>query len=69
MPRLIRVFSRTVMSTECEVCGVRFDLVAGGGCMRCRKSLCAQHLHGSWFQRLRVDFGAQPICCACRGLA
>ena len=33
--RPIRVFARTEMSTECDVCGVRFDLVAGGACMRC----------------------------------
>jgi len=54
------------MRTECDVCGVRFDLVSGGACVRCRKILCARHLHGSFFRRLLVDLGAASVCCACR---
>jgi hypothetical protein len=57
------------MATECDVCGRRFDLIAGGACVRCRKILCERHLHGSWLRRLLVDFGADPICCACRQAA
>jgi hypothetical protein len=57
------------MATECDVCGLRFDLISGGACLRCRKILCATHLHGSWLRRLLVDFGADPICCACRQAA
>jgi hypothetical protein len=69
MSRRIRLFRRTEMATECDVCGLRFDLIAGGACLRCRKILCARHLHGSWLRRLLVDFGADPVCCACRQAA
>lgn len=66
MPRPFRVFLQTEMRTECEVCGARFDLVKGGACVKCRRVLCAQHLHGSWARRLAVDLGAEPICVQCR---
>jgi hypothetical protein len=69
MSRRIRLFRHTEMATECDVCGLRFDLISGGACLRCRKILCATHLHGSWLRRLLVDFGADPICCACRQAA
>jgi hypothetical protein len=54
------------MSTECDVCGQRFDLVAGGACVRCKRILCSRHLHGSWVRRLMIDFGSEPVCCDCR---
>jgi hypothetical protein len=66
MTRPLRVFMQTEMATECDVCQRRFDLVSGGACARCKRILCAQHLHGSWIRRLMVDFGSPPICCACR---
>ncbi len=69
MTRRVRVFMHTEMATECEQCGVRFDLIAGGACQRCRRALCARHLHGSWLRRLLVDFGAPVICCDCRRTA
>ncbi|HMA22752.1 MAG TPA: hypothetical protein VKP00_02130 [Gemmatimonadaceae bacterium] len=69
MSRRIRLFRHTEMATECDVCGRRFDLISGGACVRCRKILCERHLHGSWIRRLLVDFGADPICCACRQAA
>jgi hypothetical protein len=69
MTRRIRLFRHTEMATECDVCGLRFDLISGGACLRCRKILCSRHLHGSWLRRLLVDFGADPICCACRQAA
>jgi hypothetical protein len=62
----VYVFAHTEMATDCDVCGVRFDLIGGGACVQCRKILCARHLHGSWFRRLLVDFGAETICCECR---
>jgi hypothetical protein len=65
----VRVFRQTEMATECDVCGRRFDIIAGGACVRCRKILCAHHLHGSWLRRLLIDFGADPICVACRQAA
>lgn len=66
MPRRLHLFAHTEMATECDVCGRRFDLIAGGTCVRCRKILCGTHLHGSWLRRLIVDFGADPVCVACR---
>ena len=69
MTRPLRMFMHTEMGTECEVCGARFDLVAGGLCVRCGKALCPRHLHGSWLRRLMVDVGASPVCCACRQAA
>lgn len=54
------------MRTECDVCGVPFDLVKGGVCERCRRVLCARHLHGSFLRRLRVDLGAPAVCLDCR---
>ena len=62
----VHLFARTEMSTECERCGLRFDLIAGGACISCRRVLCGVHLHGSWLRRLMVDFGAQPVCLECR---
>ncbi|HVX38680.1 MAG TPA: hypothetical protein VHB25_03820 [Gemmatimonadaceae bacterium] len=66
MSRRVRIFAQTDLRTDCDVCGLRFDLIAGGTCVRCRKILCGAHLHGSWLRRLLVDFGADPICVACR---
>jgi hypothetical protein len=66
MIRPLRWFMHTEMATECEQCGRRFDLVSGGACARCRRALCAAHLHGSWVRRLIVDLGAEPICVQCR---
>jgi hypothetical protein len=62
----VHLFARTEMATDCEACGLRFDLIAGGACTRCRRVLCAVHLHGSWLRRLMVDFGAAPVCLDCR---
>ena len=62
----IRIFRETQMRTECDACGVRFDLVKGGVCTTCRRILCAAHLHGSFFRRLLVDLGAAARCLDCR---
>lgn len=64
--RPFRIFAKTEMATECDACGRRFDLIGGGACVRCRRILCATHLHGSWLRRLLVDVGAEPICVQCR---
>ena len=64
--RRVHMFARTDLGTECEICGARFDLIGGGACVKCRRALCSRHLYGSWFRRLLVDFGAPPVCCACR---
>ena len=62
----IRFFARSQMSTECEACQARFDLMNGGVCEQCKRILCYTHLHGSWLRRLGTDFGTRPICVACR---
>jgi hypothetical protein len=69
MPGRVHLFARTEMATECEACNRRFDLIAGGACTKCRRVLCGFHLHGSWFRRLLVDFGAGPVCGECRSAA
>ena len=66
MSRKIHVFAQTELATDCDVCGIRFDLIAGGACSRCRRVLCGQHLYGSWLRRLICDFGAPAVCVACR---
>jgi hypothetical protein len=60
------IFKKSDPSTECEACDVRFDLMHGGVCERCRRVLCYRHLHGSWVQRLRVDLGRPAVCVQCR---
>jgi FYVE-type zinc finger protein len=64
--RPFRVFLPTEMSTECDACGRRFDLVKGGACKQCGRILCERHLHGSLVRRLLVDLGAKPVCVQCR---
>lgn len=63
----LKVFHETNMRTDCDVCGVHFDMVKGGVCDRCRRVLCARHLHGSFVRRLLVDLGVAPVCLDCRG--
>jgi hypothetical protein len=63
---LLRFFARSQMSTECDACQARFDLMNGGVCESCKRILCFRHLHGSWVQRLRTEFGARALCVTCR---
>ena len=65
MPKL-RLFQQSAMSTDCDQCGARVDVVQGGVCEQCRRILCYRHLYGSWFQRLRTEFGAPVHCAECR---
>jgi hypothetical protein len=62
----IEFFRSTELSTDCDRCGGRVDLIKGGVCMRCRQILCYTHLHGSWWRRLITDLGAEPVCLQCR---
>jgi hypothetical protein len=62
----LRVFRQSTMSTECDACGGRVDLVQGGVCESCRRILCFRHLHGSWFARMRTELGAATRCVDCR---
>lgn len=63
---VIPIFKKSALSTECDQCGVHFDLMHGGVCDRCQRILCRTHLHGSWLRRLRVDLGAPSRCVDCR---
>jgi len=62
----IRYFLPSEFGTECDACNARFDISAGGACVKCRRILCERHLHGSWVRRLRVGLGASPVCVDCR---
>ena len=53
------------MSTECDACGLRFDLMTGGTCEECRRILCKTHLHGTWLRRMRHEFGGPVRCVRC----
>ena len=60
------VFRSSQVSTDCDQCGGRVDLLKGGVCIQCRRILCYRHLHGSWFRRLIADMGARTTCVECR---
>lgn len=60
------MFRQTDFGTECDACGGRLDLVSGGVCERCKRILCARHLHGSWLRRLRHELGGAAICVRCQ---
>jgi hypothetical protein len=62
----IELFRSTDISTDCDQCGGRVDLIKGGVCVRCRRILCYRHLHGSFVRRLLTDLGAETICVSCR---
>ena len=62
----IEFFSSSQVSTDCDQCHGRVDLIKGGVCVQCRRILCAQHLHGSFVRRLLVDLGASSRCVQCR---
>lgn len=64
---MMRIFYQSIHRIDCERCGTMFVLEQGGVCTRCRDILCNAHLHGSLFQRIRVNlFGADAVCVACR---
>jgi hypothetical protein len=63
---LPRVFRETEVKTNCDACGVFFDLLKGGVCQECRRILCGNHLHGSFFQRLKADITNKHVCVDCR---
>lgn len=62
-------FKKSIFTTECDRCGVKFHIGEGGVCERCKKILCEPHLHGSLVRRVRVAFGAPVICVKCRAQA
>jgi hypothetical protein len=66
MAEKITYLRRTDLSTECDACGGRLDLMTGGVCERCRRILCARHLHGSWLRRMIHEFRRPVTCVDCR---
>ena len=62
----IGIFRSSEISTDCDQCHGRVDIVRGGVCEECRRILCYRHLHGSWIQRLKTDLGARTRCVQCR---
>ena len=62
----MRLFRRSDLSTHCEQCKLSYDLTQMGACRECRRVLCNTHLHGSFWQRLKVDFGSPAVCVKCR---
>jgi hypothetical protein len=62
----IQFFRNSQVSTDCDQCHGRVDLIKGGVCVQCRRILCASHLHGSFVRRLLVDLGASSVCVQCR---
>ena len=48
-------FRSSQITTDCDQCSGRVDLLKGGVCIRCRRILCYRHLHGSWVRRLIAE--------------
>lgn len=62
-----RIFQPSIITTDCDRCGGRVDLLKGGVCTSCRRILCYTHLHGSWLRRLVADMRNESVCVECRG--
>jgi hypothetical protein len=59
-------FRKSIFSSECDECRRQFPVNVGGVCIRCRRILCATHLHGSLGRRIAIGLGAAMICTRCR---
>jgi hypothetical protein len=59
-------FRKSIFSSECDECKRRFAVTSGGVCERCRRILCATHLHGSVGRRIAIGLGASMLCVRCR---
>lgn len=62
----IEIFRSSDVSTDCDQCQQRVDLLKGGVCSRCRRILCYRHLHGSFVRRLLADIRNDVVCVSCR---
>jgi hypothetical protein len=62
----MQFFRRSIFSTECDECHVKFAVNTGGVCDRCRRILCNAHLHGSVWRRIAISLGAPYRCVSCR---
>lgn len=57
---------QSTLRAPCDECKRFFDPTFGGVCSRCRRLLCADHLYGSLWQRLRGTLGLRAVCVRCR---
>jgi hypothetical protein len=57
---------KSIFRTECDQCGKTFPVNTGGVCVRCRRILCNEHLHGSVVRRMMIAFGLPYVCVRCR---
>jgi hypothetical protein len=62
----IEFFRSSQVSTDCDQCHGRVDLLKGGVCVSCRRILCYNHLHGSFVRRLIADMTGKAVCVQCR---
>jgi len=62
----VPIFQKSIFRTECDECNVPFAVNTGGVCERCRRILCAKHLHGSVTRRMLMALGVPMICVRCR---
>jgi hypothetical protein len=62
----VPIFQKSIFRTECDECNVPFAVNTGGVCERCRRILCAKHLHGSITRRMLMAVGVPMICVRCR---
>lgn len=52
VPTRMVLFKPSAQLARCDECRSFFDPVYGGVCVRCKRLLCATHLHGGFLQRL-----------------
>ena len=62
-------FRSSQITTDCDECGGRADMLKGGVCTRCRRILCYRHLHGAFLRRLLADLTGRTTCVRCRATA
>lgn len=62
------IFKASARLGRCDECRRPYDPVYGGGCARCHRLLCPEHLHGGAWRRLvaRLVPRASPVCVRCR---
>jgi hypothetical protein len=62
----VAIYRSSIFRTECDECNRPFPINKGGVCEKCRRILCARHLHGSLVHRVMIAFGAPLHCVRCR---
>jgi len=60
-------FRQSTFKWQCDKCGVFFRAGKGGVCASCKRALCDEHMHGSFFEKMKARFsGERPVCVDCR---